>query len=409
MKTAFYLVSLLLFIWSSTQHVAAGLGPLAAMCREQFIAEHGPRLPSPRQIKAADYLTGRSPSGAIAAALAARASDDEAISVVLEGRDWVVTEAVVLPSNTELVIDGCRLKFADGVFDNIVRLAQLRPDPANPNGPCIDCKPVHDIRLVGRNGAAIEGAEHPFVGVNPKTGVKEPWLGDFFGWRTLAVLVSSASRYEIAGLMIRKTYCWAISQEQSREAYLHDLRFETEVKNGDGIDFLNGCSLGWVENISGHTSDDTVACSALDNTLLLMNPRYIWPMQAMGYPAPGSPGMDTHDILVRNVTTTGKHHGIICLATSPSVYNITIDGFREASASEREAVVKIYTGYGNSYKLGNLRNIAVTDVVSRGAKFAVMVKTGVRDVSFANVRQLRAGADIKSFTGQSERLVFVEE
>jgi hypothetical protein len=388
---------------------AAESGPLATMSREQFIAKHGPRLPSPRQIKASDYLAGRSPSGAIAAAIAARASDDEALSVLLNGRDWVVTEAVVLPSNTELILDGCTLKLADGVFDNIVRLAWLRPDPANPNGPCLSREPVHDIRLVGRNGAVIEGAEHPFVDVNPKSGVKEPWLGDFFGWRTLAVLVSSVSRYEIAGLTIRRTHCWAISQEQSREAYLHDLRFETEVKNGDGIDFLNGCSMGWVENISGHTSDDTVACSALDNTIFLTNPRYIWPMEAMGYLAPGSPGMDTHDILVRNVTTTGKHHGIICLATSPSVYNITIDGFREASPSEREAVVKIYTGYGNGYKPGNLRNIAVTDVVSRGAKFAVMVKADVRDVSVAKVRQLREGAAVKSFVGQSERLEFADE
>ena len=173
----------------STVLSAADSGPLAAMSREQFLAAHGPRLASPRQVKAADFLSGRSASEAITAALASRASENEAISVVLDGRDWVVTEAVVLPSNTELIIDGCRLKLADGVFDNIVRLARLRPDPANPNGPCLGREPAHDIRLIGRNGAAIEGAEHPFVGVNPKTGVKEPWLGDFFGWRIFFNLI----------------------------------------------------------------------------------------------------------------------------------------------------------------------------------------------------------------------------
>ena len=388
---------------------AADSGPLARMIREEFVREHAPRLVSPKLVRAADFLAGRPPSAAIAAALASRASADQPLSVVLDGHDWVVEEAVVLPSNTELIIDGCRLKLADGVFDNIIRIARLRPDPKNPNGPCLSREPVHDVRVLGRNGGSIEGAERPFIGVNPKTGVKEPWLGDFFGWRTLTVLVSAATRYEIAGLTIRKTHCWAISQEQSHEAYLHDLCFETEVKNGDGIDFLNGCRLGWVENLSGHTSDDTVACSALDDTILAMNPRYIWPMQAMGYPRPGSPGMDTHDILVRNVTTTGKHHGIICLATSPSVYNITIDGFREAAASEREAVVKIYTGYGKSYKPGNLRNIAVNDVLSVGARWAVMIKADVKDVSFAKVLQQRAGGAVKSFAGQSSGLTFTEE
>ncbi|MFA6546314.1 MAG: hypothetical protein WCS99_17990, partial [Limisphaerales bacterium] len=113
---------------------------------------------------------------------------------------------------------------------------------------------------------------------------------------------------------------------------------------------------------------------------------------------------DIHDIVIRNVTTSGRHHAVICLATSPSVYNITIDGVREAAASTREACVKIYTGYGKGYKAGNLRNIEVRNVSSLGARYAVMVKADVKDVSFVNVRQAKEGGGVKLFEGNSENL-----
>lgn len=357
-------------------------------------------------VRAAVFLPGRTHSEAIAAAIAAARASGGAATVVLEGQDWRVDRAVLLPSNLELVIDGCRLKLADGVHDNIIRSAGIRPDPANPFGACLSADPVENIRITGRNGAVIEGADRPYTAANPKTGVVEPWLGDFFGWRTVGIQLSGVSGYELSGFTMRRTHCWAISQEQCSRGWLHDLVFDTAVKNGDGINFRNGCSFCLVENISGMTSDDTVACTALNGTYITPESKYVYPMQPLGGDVAGE-AADIHDIAIRNVRTGGQHHGVICLATSPSVYNIVIENVEEEASSSREATVKIYTGYGSGYRPGNLRSIAVTNVVSRGARYAVMVKAGVRDVRFAGIRQLRPDGVTHLFEGESENLTLV--
>lgn len=83
----------------------------------------------------------------------------------------------------------------------------------------------------------LEGADTPYTAENPKTGVLEPWVGDFFGWRTVGIQLSRVTGYEISGFAMRRTHCWAISQEQCCNGCLHNIAFDTAVKNGDGIDF----------------------------------------------------------------------------------------------------------------------------------------------------------------------------
>jgi hypothetical protein len=379
-------------------------GELSTLAGTEFARRFLPRQPEPRRLRAAEFLRGRTHSEAIEAALAA-AQGSPAV-VTLDAQDWLIDRAIRLPSHTELAIDGCRLKLADGVHDNLIRSAGIEPDPENPSGPCRAVQPVEDIRITGRNGAQLEGADNPLVARNPKTGVVEPWLGDFFGWRTVGIQLSRVSRFEIAGFRMRKTHCWAISHEQCTHGYLHDLVFDTHVKNGDGIDFRNGCAFCLVENISGVTSDDTIACTALNGSYIRPESKYVYPMQPMGCDFPAG-AADIHDIVIRNIRTGGRHHAVICLATSPQVYNIAIENVVEEAASTRESCVSIYTGYGAGYRQGNLRNISVRHVVSRGARYAVQVRADVRDVQFRDIRQLNPGAATHLFEGQSDNLVIV--
>jgi len=339
-------------------------------------------------IRAIDFLPGRTHSEAIEAAFASADLTESVVEIVLDTQDWLLDRAVLLPSNRTLMIDGCRVKLADGVFDNIIRVAGIQPNPHNWNGACSSLDPTVNIRIAGRNGAVIEAADLPYTAANPKTGTVEPWVGDFFGWRTIGILFSGVLGYEIFGFTIQKTHCWGISQDQCAYGYIHDITFKTDVKNGDGVDFRNGCSFCVVENLSGTTSDDTVACTALDGTYETPDSNYIYPMQPMGMAHAATCDPDIHDIIIRNIHTVGQHHGVICLATSPSVYNITIENVLEETASSREACVKIYTGYGTGYRKGNLRNISVTNVVSRGARHAVLVEADVEDLRISNITQL---------------------
>ena len=381
-------------------------GELAALSSAEFAERYVPRGARGPRLRAVDFLPGRTHSEAIEAAIASAGDSGPSAVVVLDTCDWLIDRAILLPSNLELVIDGCTLKLADSVFDNIIRVAGIQPSPADPNGVCAVVEPTENIRITGRNNAVIEGADNPFKAANPKTGVVEEWTGDYFGWRTVGILLSRVGRYEISGFTMRKTHCWAISQEQCSHGYLHDIVFNTNVKNGDGIDFRNGCSFCLVDAISGTTSDDTVACTALNGSYITPESKYIYPMQPMGLDFAGA-AADIHDIVIRNVRTGGRHHGVICLATAPSVYNVAIENVLEEAVSTREACVRIYTGYGSGYRKGNLRNISVTNVVSRGARFAVMVKADVKDVQFSGIRQLREGAATHLFEGESENLSIV--
>ena len=378
-------------------------GELAKLSSAEFADRYIPKRVAGACVRAAEFLPGRTASEAIEAAIAAAQGSGAPATVVLDAQDWRIDMAVLLPSNTELVIDGCTLKLGDGVFDNIIRPAGIEPNPADPYGVCSTVEPTDNIRITGRNGAVIEGADNPYTAANPKTGVVEPWLGDYFGWRTVGIQLSRVTRYEVSGFTMRKTHCWAISQEQCSRGYLHDIVFDTAVKNGDGINFRNGCSFCLVDNITGTTSDDTVACTALNGTYVTPESNYVFPMQPMGLEFEEE-AADIHDIVIRNIRTGGKHHGVICLATSPKVYNIAIENVVEEAPSSREACVRIYTGYGSGYSKGNLSNISVSNVVSAGARYAVMVKADVKDVGFAGIRQLNPDGATHLFEGESENL-----
>ena len=369
--------------------------------KEHYIPENVPV----KSICAADYLAGRTHSEAIEAAIAEGSDPGASKEIILDKQDWIIDRAILLPSNTGLVIDGCTLKLADGVFDNIIRSAGINPDIKAPFGACRSVEPVVNIKITGKNSAVLEGSDNPFTAVNPKTGVVEPWLGDFFGWRTVGILFSMVKQFEISGITMQKTHCWAVSMDNCEYGCLHDIIFNTDVKNGDGIDFRNGCAYCLVENISGTTGDDTVACTALTGKNITPESKYIYPMQPMGNKNRENP--DIHDIVIRAIRTGGKHHGVICLATSPSVYNISIDGVVEEMASTREACVMIYTGYGTGYKKGNLRNIKVSNVVSKGASYAVMVKADVKNVRFTGIKQDRPDGELFSFEGNSEDLTIL--
>lgn len=66
-------------------------------------------------------------------------SDDEAIlccmadaaafserTVIFDGEDYLISNAVLLPSNTTVIIDGCAIKQSDEAFDNVFRGGQSR-------------------------------------------------------------------------------------------------------------------------------------------------------------------------------------------------------------------------------------------------------------------------------------------
>ena len=328
---------------------------------------------------------------AIAACLAERKKHGEA-TIIFDGPDYWISRAICLPSNTTVIIDGCAIRQIPEAFDNVFRGDNLEIDPENPWGHPLSIAPIENIRILGKNGASIVGPEKNRVGFHRFFQREEEMVGDFWGWRALTICFSCCTGFEIGNLRIEKTRNWAISFDLCAQGHVHDIEFCSNVKNGDGIDFRSGCHHCLVENITGTTSDDTVACTALfKNVKPVYDGKYQYPNEPARFILDRTKEeMDVSHITIRNVRTGGRHHGIICLAANGcQVHHIHIENISEdpmgAAEPWREATVKIYTGYGRDYTPGDLHHITVENVHGVYANNSLYCNAQVENVVLKNI------------------------
>ncbi len=347
-------------------------------------------------------------SKAIRTALEALKKETGDRTLVFSGQDYYIDEAILLPSDTTIYVDGCKIQQNDRVFDNVFRGDNLEVDPENPYGAPLRVTPLRNVKIIGKNGARLVGADIPRRGWHTFFEREENMVGDFWGWRTHMISLSLCTGFEISGLTLSQTKGWAICFDSANNGYVHDLAIFSHAKNGDGIDFRSGCHHCKVENITGYTSDDTVACTALFNKNA---PR---PRPLSKYLYPGEPynatqkvleNADIHDIEICSIHTGGYMHGIICLAGwGNQVYNIHIRDIKESVEADRprESTVKLYAGnaengYGREYKKGDIHDITIDSVEGAKSKYAVFVAAETENVTIRNVSQcFEEGADFYS-------------
>ena len=316
---------------------------------------------------------------------------------------WTITESIILASNTTLFLNNSKLKLADGTYDTIIRNEGIVVDEENPNGVARELNSNSNIKIIGSgiDTASIEGPDVPFAAPHPVNGGEPiPWIGDFYGWRTVSILFANCSNYEIGGFSMSKTTCWAISQEHGcRDMYIHDIDFNTNVKNGDGIDFRKGCSNGRVENITGMCADDVVACTALlkeDNNY--PRGKYVFPLQAGGG-APNALGNNIENIQINNIHASSPHHVIICLASGGAkVRNINVSNIEDNMKQSAINIVSVYTGYGEAAQMGDIKDIHMKNIISNNSAVALKINTPLLDCSFENIEQKKSGAEVYEIT-----------
>jgi len=302
---------------------------------------------------------------------------------------YLISEAIALPSNTTMIVDGCKIKLADNIFDNIIRSGNLDIDEADPYGYAKQLLPAQNIKVLGKNGAEIEGAENFYEGVNPKTGVKEKWLGDYWGWRNFTILFSYVDGFEISGLKVSKTHSWGIVLTNGcKNGHVNHINLHTTVKNGDGVSIIQGGSDIVIENITGETSDDTIILAAFDETRWSNN-KYVFPLLPVRY-SDYSYGGDIHDITCRNIETSGIHHVMILLPSQPKIYNIYCSNISDGPKGGKRKVMRIYGNgqYGQGFKPGNMYNIYMNDIRSYKADIALEFLAPVHNSHFNKITQL---------------------
>ncbi len=308
--------------------------------------------------------------------------------IIFDGKDYFVDRAILVSSDTLIMIDHCTIKQKDDVFDNVFRGDNLIVDGTNPYGEPIDVTPIKNIKIIGKGNAEIIGTDKPRIGYHPYFEEYQPMTGDFWGWRTHMFGFSFANGVEIANLKLRQTMCWAISFDNCQNCHVHDMDIRSNVKNGDGIDFRSGCHHCLVENIIGYTSDDTIACTALSRgkTERPLS-KYLYVSEPYNSSHENIDG-SIHHIKIDQIRTGGKEHGVICLsAHGNQVHDIEISNVKETGEGEREATVKVYTGYGDGYHAGDIHDIKISNITSESAKYALMVRCETENLSAENIVQ----------------------
>jgi polygalacturonase len=320
--------------------------------------------------------------------------DIENRTLVFDTIDWYIDRAIQLPSNTTVLIDGVAIKQNDFVFDNVFRGDNLRIDPKNPNGVPLEIEALENIKILGFNGAKIIGCDVNATIFNNFLGEEQEAVGDYYGWRTLQISLTNCIGIEISGIKFSQTRSWCISIDKSSAFEIHDLVINSDVKNGDGIDVRNACHDFKIYNVTGNTSDDLVALTTLATKLDLSDRPQMYPMVPSSLILKDSLGLEggIYNGEIKNIKKSGRYHAVIVLASGgKKIENIRIDGVQETKARTREALVRVYTGYGGGYSAGDISGININNVKGIGnySKGVVSVNASVVATAISNVSSLK--------------------
>lgn len=211
-------------------------------------------------------------------------------------------------------------------------------------------------------------------------------------------LFSLASDIEISGISFEQIRCWAISFDKCSNVSVHDLSIFSDCKNGDGINIRSGCHHCEIYNITGDTSDDTIACSALGRNVKRTYPdgNYIYPMEPTVNLDPTG-NMDVFEINIHDISTVGNHHGVILLtAYDNEIYNISISDFVEPenASRNRSSVLYLYTGYGDPSLSNKIHDVNIRNIVSNTAKYVMQSNMKCEDIYVSNLTQNNTNGEL---------------
>ncbi|MBR5870496.1 MAG: hypothetical protein IKZ09_05630 [Clostridia bacterium] len=286
---------------------------------------------------------------------------------------WIISSPLFLTSHTTVILDGAHLRLADGVYANIFATEV----PIGAPMTAADC--LHDIHILGKNGALLDGGIHN--GLTEKTANKD---GRPSVLNNTFVYLRGVIRFSVSHLRIINPRYWGLTFAFCSEGEITDIDFTAanDAPNQDGIDLRVGCHDIVIRNITGSTGDDTVALTGL---LGVSGQK----QQIEGL----SP--DIHDVVIENISAyvTGGH-GIIRLLCHDGVklYNVRIahihDGSIDCDGVRCQAAIRIGDCNYSTIRRAlpeEMHDITVEDVYTN-AKYAVKLFGGPQNFILSDIR-----------------------
>lgn len=329
---------------------------------------------------------------------------------------WLIDRAILIPENTTVILQNCRIKLSDKCRDNFFRTANCGLGIEDP-------KPIKNVHLRGEGFCVLEGADHPRATGDSSKTLEWPcpfteedlikyadWIPDerrapgkldfwdqhnhsvgtdalnpnesrYGDWRGIGVLFANADRFSIENLHIVESHGWGISLEACTNGSISKIDFNARMykeingmlnnmENQDGIDIRNGCHHIVISDITGETGDDLIALTAI----VPNNPVYLpggslrtthvmhndWSRRER----------DIHDIVIRNVI--GYSYLCFLLRLLPAntrIYNIVIDGIIDiARTIDHPHSGTLLLGDGGGYgenKKESMTGITISNVICR--------------------------------------------
>ena len=287
-----------------------------------------------------------------------------------------IGSTIYLPSDISVILDGCVLRFEDGVFCNMFASVGA----LDASGASAVATAQKNIKIIGKNGATLDGGTP-----NGKT-ERTVSKNESIIWNSF-ILFRNVDTFEVSGLTIKESRYWGMTYYYARNGKIHDIHFNSSNKspNQDGIDLRTGCNNIEIYNISGVTGDDTIALTNLAHNV------------DMRYIIDGISDVDIHDITIKNINAgCSGGHGIIRLLAHDTrkVYNITIDNVRDTSLDGKgakcNAIIRIGDTNYSSVSVqdyGDITNVNISNV-SANSNVAILVnnsKITPNDVTYKNI------------------------
>ncbi len=328
---------------------------------------------------------------------------------------WLIDRAILLPENTTVILQNCKIKLSDKCRDNFFRTA-------NCGWGIEDVEVIHNIHIKGEGFCVLEGADNPRATGDEEKILANPcpytdedlckyadWIAEenraigaptfdekhnhSFGtdagkegenphgdWRGIGILFANCVNFSIKNIKLVCTHGWGISLEACSFGNVENIEFDScmykeingmahNMENQDGLDLRNGCHHILVSDIKGRTGDDVIALTAIARD----NDDY----KGGGYSTHvmhhdwSRRERDIHDIIIRNVIAfSSLCFTVRLLPGNADIYNIVMDGIIDMSPDD-------FKRFGATMILGNnwpswgishgkcMRNITISNVISR--------------------------------------------
>ncbi len=342
---------------------------------------------------------------------------------------WKLDRAILLPSNTTIVLQDCKIKLSDKCRDNFFRSANCGLGIEEPGS-------VENIHIKGIGCCILEGADHPrSTGDSTKilacpcprnfSGSAKPTFADLHAhtygtdalvkgespygdWRNIGILFAKVSHFSIENIRIVEQHGWAISLEDCTYGNVSHIDFsasqkriidgaEHNVENQDGVNLRNGCHDIIVSDITGKTGDDVIALTAITTPQWKLKSGRMRSSHVLGNDWTRRE-MGIRNVIIRNVLAypAGGCSIIRLLGIEGGeIHNVSIDNVIDASPDDFHVLDDIALGkapgivgepghpYGKQFEQA-LFNINVSNV-NGNARHSVRVLGGLQNSCISNV------------------------